>query len=214
MRAILFAAAASLALMSCGQPAKKTDAPPAEGVDNAATTMSLLCAGPFAANATRQMLVDEFGAEHVVDMNVPGPEGTVDNATVIYPGDVTKRAEVIWADDAAKARPANIKINHLATAWTGPSGLKAGMTLEDVEAINTKPFTIMGFNWDYGGAVTDWKGGALAGGDCRVLVRFDPEPGAPTEKVMGDRPFSSDQADVRAAKPTVSEISIGYPQPQ
>lgn len=206
-----------LLLAACGQPHTPPPAP-AEGVDSAANTMSLLCAGPFAANATKESLIAEFGAENVADMSVPGPEGTELSATVIYPNDVTKRAEVMWADEAKRARPATIRIQNPDSKWTGPSGLKIGMSLEDVEKINGRPFTIMGFGWDYGGTATDWKGGALdsQGGpdDCRVLVRFDSAEGAPTNKVQGDREFSSDNPDIRAAKPEIWHLSIGYPVPE
>ena len=84
-------------------------------------------------------------------------------------------------------------------------------------ALNGKPFTLSGFEWDYGGFVSDWQGGALAtaAGGCRIGVRFAPPgnlPEALSRKVSGDMQLSSSSADVRAAKPVVTELSIMWPR--
>jgi hypothetical protein len=42
-----------------------------------------------------------------------------------------------------------------------------------------------------------------------------PDPSALQEargKVSGDREFTSDNADMRAVRPTIAELIVGYPQ--
>ena len=68
-----------------------------------------------------------------------------------------------------------------------------------------------------GGRVSDWLGGTLATvpGGCDFRLAFNPWADAPDEardKVSGDKEFLSTDPNMRASKPTVSEIIILYPQ--
>jgi hypothetical protein len=67
---------------------------------------------------------------------------------------------------------------------------------------------------DYAGYVTDWQNGALdtPKAACRTGVRFYRPAGSSDQTILGDGNFASDLPAMRAAKPFVSEISIGYPQ--
>ena len=100
--------------------------------------------------------------------------------------------------------------------WKTADGIGIGSTLAEVEKLNGKPFKLSGFDWDLGGFVNDFAGGALLkrAGGCRLGLRFEPGTGAianATAKVAGDKRFSSADPDMRAAKPVVSEISISWP---
>ena len=79
---------------------------------------------------------------------------------------------------------------------------------DQVEAINGKPFELAGFDWDYSGTVSDWRGGTLDAppGGCRMLVRFaaaKTAPGAAQDAVSGDQAFSSDDPKMRAVSPAI-----------
>ena len=68
-----------------------------------------------------------------------------------------------------------------------------------------------------GGVITDWQGGALAKmpGGCELRFGFNPWADAPDEardKVSGEKEFLSSDPNMRASKPTVSEIILSYPQ--
>jgi hypothetical protein len=174
------------------------------------------CAGPFARNATHAQLEAAFGAKNVVYTQVDGPEGSKLNASVVFPEDPKRRLEVLWHDEAARARPSGIVITG-ASQWSAPRAVKLGLPLAEVEKRNGKPFKLSGFGTDYGGSVTDWEAGNLdkLGGVCRMGIRFSADKGAGSEtlgKVSGDNSFSSKDADIRTIKPTVSEIVVGYPQ--
>ncbi len=95
-------------------------------------------------------------------------------------------------------------------------GLHVGSELAEVEKINGKPFKLFGFDWERGGQVSSWLGGALAkvNGGCEFHLGFDPWADAPEgarDKVSGDKEFTSTDANMRASKPTVPEIILSYP---
>jgi hypothetical protein len=97
------------------------------------------------------------------------------------------------------------------------NGIHIGSALAEVEKLNGKPFKLSGFDWDYGGHVRDWQGGALAKlqpGGCIVAVEFVHPEDAPEEnlaKVTGDMDVLSDSADLRAVEPYVGLLLISYP---
>lgn len=177
-------------------------------------THTVTCSGPFARTTTHAQLEAAFGAKNVVFTQVDAPGGTKLNASVVFPDDPKRRLEVVWHDEAARARPSLIVITG-ASRWLAPRGVRLGMTIADVEKRNGKPFRLSGFGGDYGGSVADWDGGKLdqLGGACRMGMRFVADAKAAPEalaKVSGDQPFTSKDEDMRAVKPRVSEIAIGY----
>jgi hypothetical protein len=215
MRALVrpLALAALLALSACGKPTAPVAQPPATA-DAAAKDIPFGCAGPFGPDASKASLTEYFGAANVVDMTVDGPEGTTNSATVIFPNDTAKRVEVLWVDEAARQRPANIEIKG-ASAWQTVQGLKIGSSIEDVEKANGHAFKLTGFGWDYGGNVVDWMGGSFAPKDgvdaaCITMINLQPGDGAPTERVTGEQEHVSDEPAIRAAKPVVYSLSVGY----
>jgi hypothetical protein len=101
------------------------------------------------------------------------------------------------------------------STWTAPGGLRLGQTLEQVEKLNHKPFKLTGFNKDHIATVSNWDGGALAtlAGDCSAGLSFRADPKTPTSAMSAlsaDKEYGSSDSAVRAVKPTVSEILIGY----
>jgi hypothetical protein len=84
-----------------------------------------------------------------------------------------------------------------------------------LEKLNHKPFKVKGFNKDGVATVSDWDGGLLSNlaGGCKsgLSLRADPKVPADTISAAADeKDFSSSDAAIRAAKPVVSEILIGY----
>lgn len=182
----------------------------------AARAQTLSCDGPFGKDTSQIRLAQTFGNDNVVFTTVDGPEGSKLNASVLFPKDPKRRVEVLWHEEDKRSRPSTIVINGSST-WVAPKGIRIGTPLAEIEKQNGKPFKLSGFDWDNGGAVTDWDGGALDSlpGGCRIGMRFAPDPKAPKEpraKVVGDAEFASSDPNMRAVKPKVSELLIGYPQ--
>lgn len=173
----------------------------------------LSCSGAFARDTSHERLVKEFGARNVAFRTIDGAEGEKLKATVIYPNDDERRVEVIWWDEKGRRRPGSIRTS--GQGWTAPHALRVGMSMSEVERINGRPFALSGFGWDYGGAASDWKGGALASvpGGCTLLVIFTPDERAPEKEltaVSGDQEVLSSNRNLRAVKATVQQVSIGY----
>jgi hypothetical protein len=144
---------------------------------------------------------------------VAGPGGSKLNATILFPKDPKRHLEVLWSNEAARSDTSLIVITGQST-WTGPKGLKLGLTLAALEKLNGKPFKLSGVDQPEGSAVTDWQGGALASlpGGCKVGIKLaaDRKAAADVLAAAGGKDFTSTDAAIRAAKPTVAEIIFGY----
>jgi hypothetical protein len=119
----------------------------------------------------------------------------------------------MWKNESSRANTSVIAINGQST-WTGPKGLHLGMPIAAVEKLNGKPFQLAGFDQDNSGTALDWQGGALEKipGGCKMSVRLVPDPKASEDarKEAGGATLMSSDAAVRAVKPTIAEILIGY----
>jgi hypothetical protein len=198
MRRIFLSLLALTTLLACD----RSNAPPP-----AADAPLLLTCSAFAAMSA-DALTAAHGAENIGEETLPGPEGEQYTATILYPDDPLRRLEIVWRDDA-HAAPASIMVSGEASAWAGPHALSLGQPLADVETINGAPFRLFGFEWDYGGWVSDWNGGALAPLDgCMTRVRFSAT--AANASATGDSEFASDSAEVRTAAPVVSKFSLNF----
>jgi hypothetical protein len=171
----------------------------------------LACEGIFARTSSHAQIVKALGERNVVFRTVPGPEGTKNRATVIYPNNKLRRVEILWHDEKKRQRPVNVSVK-LQSSWRTPHGIGIHTPLEQVEKINGRPFKLAGFSWDYSGTVMNWNGGVLDKpvGGCHLTLRFGPTAKKYDGSIDGDGEFSSDLPAMRAAKPTVFEISIGY----
>ena len=101
------------------------------------------------------------------------------------------------------------------STWVAPGGLRLGQTLEQVEKLNHKAFKLKGFDKDHIATVSDWDGGELAtlAGDCNAGLSLRADAKASAEKIgalSADKEYSSSDPAIRATKPTISEILIGY----
>ena len=98
--------------------------------------------------------------------------------------------------------------------WKGPKGLRLGLALAALEKLNGKPFRLSGFDQPDGSAVLDWQGGALATlpGGCKVGIRLAPDKKAAADLLAAaaGKELLSNAATVRAVKPVVAEIILGY----
>lgn len=176
----------------------------------------LSCEGPVMKDDTAQTLKDRFGADAEVG-TIAGPEGMDAKGVILFGKDPKKRIEVHFWDEDKLTHVSDVALGSEATAWTGPFGLKIGSPVAEVQAANGKPFTIGGFGWDYGGYASDYKGGKLGSvpGGCLLSLRFDNPnfQGDMPQGISGEVTLSSDQPEVKAYAPVVTELSIGWPAP-
>lgn len=180
----------------------------------AAPSFAVTCGGVFGKDSTHLKLAVKYDSRNVVFGQVDGPEGSKIPASILYPNDPKRRLEVVWNNEAARADTQVISINGK-SQWSAPKGLKLGLALAALEKMNGRPFKVSGFGADGFASVLGWEGGALSTlpGGCKVGMRMREDAKAPEEArstVAGDKELLSNDASLRAVKPTVGEILIGY----
>lgn len=215
------AAGLALALAACdraGGPADKAaeapgaSDPASQALAPAATELVLACDGPINGKTTMADLEAMFGKAALTQEAFNGPEGTTAPATVLFKDDAARKASVIWEDETRTRISSVVVQGPEGTGWRGPKGLKLGSTLQEVQAANGRPFQLYGFDWDYGGRVSDLKAGALAPAGTGCTQQFEFEASAENyESAMGDSTFDSSDPRMVAARPVVTEFGIGFP---
>src|SRR5499427_2963638 len=180
----------------------------------AAAGHTVACSGTFGKDSSHLKLAMTFDSKNITFTDVDSSSGTKVPASVLYPKDPRQRLEVWWANPAARSDTYLIVINGKSN-WAAPGGLRLGLTLAQLEKLNHKPFKVKGFDKDGVASVSDWDGGVLASlpGGCKSGLSLHADPKVPPETVAGlpaDKEYSSADPEIRAAKPTVSEILIGY----
>lgn len=174
----------------------------------------IACEGAFGMDSSEARLIEIYGAGNVVTGIVPGPEGTEMLATTVFPDNPRKTMQFVWWDEEALAGPGNIE---LPPKTVVPGGVRTGLSLAQVEALNGEPFTLLGFGWDYGGYAS-FQTGALSNppGGCYLSLRFEPGPdvaGVDMTPAMGDKELSSDDPLLARMQVRLYAVSIGYPHP-
>jgi len=172
------------------------------------------CAGAFAADSSADRLVEIYGKDNVVTGEADGPEGSTIIATTVFPDDPAKRMVFGWWDETTYRDLSYVELPDTATI----AGLREGMTVAEVEALNGEPFTLTGFWWDYGG-YSGFQSGALADlpGGCHLSVYFQPGIDAPdgldVEPISGDREVPSGEPLLETLAVRIDAITIGYAFP-
>lgn len=162
--------------------------------------------GPITALSSLSTLQALFGKANVINGKIPGPEGTELDGATLFKG-TPKELEIVWHEENVGKRIS--AINLIGKAWKFDSGLKLGMTIEEVTKVNGKAFIVGGFDWDYGG-YGNFEGGKLAEG---LSVRFHPTEATYSEKIMGEKQIPSTEKELLDAKPVVTELTVYFPGP-
>lgn len=161
--------------------------------------------GPIRADSSEADLVAAFGRENVRAQPFNVGEGETAPGYAIFP-DTPWEFWIRRTPDGA--RIASVRMMGTGGPWRTEYGLRLGMTLEQVERYNERPFRVAGMGWDYAGVVTSWEGGALPE---TLTLFFAPSRRAPepTEtEAMGSEPRSSGDAALRAVGYRVHIIQV------
>jgi hypothetical protein len=180
-----------------------------------ATAHAVACSESFGKDSNHLKLAMDFGFKNVTTTDVEAGNGTKVAASVLFPDDPQQRLEVWWTNAASHSGIYLIVIGGKSD-WTAPGGLHLGLTLTELEKLNHKSFKLKGFDKNGVATGTNWDGGALASlaGGCNAGLSLRPDPKV-SGKIIGallpNKEYASSNPQMRAAKPTVSEILIGYP---
>lgn len=153
--------------------------------------------GPFASDAaTETDLVKAFGEANVEAASIGVGEGFELPGFKVFPG-TKNELEVAYDPDTNPNRPAFIRVSQEETPWKTDAGVTLGITLQELQQLNGKPFLFSGFGWDYGGRVTDWNGGAF---NANLMISLDNFSENAPEDIFGDREISSDNPMLQRLK--------------
>jgi hypothetical protein len=209
------APAPAAAPAAAGEEPLQTPAPAAaKKPPSPAPAYAVACSGVFAQDSTHLKLAVKYDSRNITFGEVEGPEGSKIPGSILFPNDPKHRLEVLWANDVGRSGTSVIAINGK-SQWSAPKGMKLGLPLAALEKANGKPFKLSGFAADGTAGVAGWEGGALASlpGGCKIGMKLAADSKAPPgarSAVAGDKEVLSSDAGVRALKPTVVEILVGY----
>jgi hypothetical protein len=167
------------------------------------------CSGPFAKDSGMLALAVTYDSRNMIFTHET-VQGAQVGATVLFPKDPRRRLEVWWQNSN---RTGTYLIDIAGESiWSGPKGLRLGLSLEQLEKINKKPFKLSGFDENDVATVADWDGGELASlaGGCKAGVSLHVKGKTATTELPNGDQYSSDDPAMRALRPTVTEILIGY----
>lgn len=205
VRAVLSACLLALSAMGCRDPGQD---------DGEWRIVPGQRIGRVSAAATEQELIRAYGAGAVQQTRVELGEGETAPGTILFGADSLRRLEVLWQDTVARARPARVIVRGTSGMWHLPPGIRLGTRLRELEKYNQGAFTLAGFGWDYGGAIVDWGGGALAAQLPGVRLYLDPgterRDDPAYSKVLGDRDYPSSSAPMQALDPRVYQIFVDF----
>ncbi len=200
-----------------GSPAATATAPAAKPThakpkpSPAARTVA--CSGMFAKDSSHIKLAEVVGAANIEYGQVSGAGGSSLNASILYGSDPKRRLEVLWQNEAARSDTSLIVITGQ-SQWHAPKGLRLGLAVAALEKLNGKPFKLSGFDQPDGSRALDWQGGALASlpGGCQVGMKFKPDSKATPDALAAaaGKEFVSSDPAIRAVKPVIAEIVLGY----
>jgi hypothetical protein len=230
MRLLLLGSLLLVLLNACTSNTKEHT--PADSIDASATNAMVEnkweCipgerAGIITNTTSEQDLIDKLGEANVSSHDtVYGAEGMFSIGTILYKG-TPNEAHIVWKDTLNFKNPDYVEVGFAEPGkesqvqWYVNNGVKVGTKLTELEQINGKPFSFSGFGWDYGGSVVDWNGGKLMNADSTsylaIILGYDYENQALnpiSEKVMGDKSFSSKDPNAQKLNPFVSHFMISF----
>lgn len=169
-------------------------------------------------------LIDRYGKDHVIHDTLWGAEGFFEMGTIVRTDSVS-RVEISWQNDSLRTNIVSVTLvsesnwygDSLASGmWRSFTGVKLGMSLEDVEKINGRPFQFSGFGWDYAGGLMSWEAGTLEGKGLSIQMAegtgYDSLPEAEYTKILGDVPVMSNNPTARKSGARIWSISVAKVQ--
>ena len=200
-------------------PAPATPAPPAETASPTVASEDWTLPGTLGPLTTRQALEARFGKANVREETFDGAEGIgTYPALVVFPDDPSRRLELVLDAEDKDAPIQELRVRAPGSRWRDASGLRMGMTLSELVALNGAPISFYGLEWDYGGTVQDWHGGRLANAAGAALFRrvtLGARAGTSPDAVpIGDSVFRSDDPRLAGVGNAleVAEFGISWPR--
>ncbi|MEH2061901.1 MAG: hypothetical protein V7K50_06425 [Nostoc sp.] len=165
--------------------------------------------GPITRTTTKQDLVKLFGASHLVDKTISGPEGMGSFAATQLNLNQGRSLLVVWSDNT-RTKPLDVR--NLGSAWKTREGIGVGTPLSELRK-KLGNFKLYGLEWDYGGTIL-LDSSKLSRYQGKLILRVDAAPNAPEkfpndyQSVLGDSTFSSSNSHWKPLGIRLTEIIV------
>ena len=189
--------------------------PPAPVVLDAAWALP----GALGLDTTLSTLRRRYGEANVRIVELDGAEGETQRGIELFGDDPSRRLQLFMQDETTLTGVSLARAAGTHSRWHLDNGVRLGMGLAELVALNGRALTFNGMEWDYGGVVADWHGGKLAnvpGSATFRAVSLAAVDDAPARSYpLGDGLFRSDDpAFPRQGRLLrVAQISVAFIAP-
>jgi hypothetical protein len=154
---------------------------------------------------TPDQLYSLYGKENVVERQAQDLQGNdIGVAYYVFP-DTDNEMQVMF--DGEKGT--SITFSRENSKWKPPFGVKVGDPLDKVVKVNGRDFRINGFEWENGGEVADWEGGAFAGKGVNVVFKANNSSDPKLyDQVTGDKKVKTDASAMKKLGVVVDKIAF------
>ncbi|MBG1243417.1 hypothetical protein [Nostoc sp. NZL] len=165
--------------------------------------------GPITRTTTRQDLVKLFGASHLVDKTISGPEGIGSFAATQVNLNQGRTLLVVWSNNT-RTKPLDVR--NLGSAWKTREGIGVGTPLSELRK-KLGDFKLYGLAWDYGGTIL-LDSSRLSSYQGKLILRVDTAANAyekfpnDYQAVSGDTTFSSSNPHWKPLGIRLAEIIV------
>ena len=174
----------------------------------------LRCGAPIPSNTSHEKLAKQFGAQNVTVEKMHRGDGNFVGRTVLFANDPARRIEIEWLDDGGRTCPVNVQVSGEKNRWTGPFGLRTGLTIQQIERINGAPFKVLDFG-SKTSVFANFRDAKLHRPTPRCAVsatfEFAGTPSAGFLKRLANDEIDSKDPELLLLKPKVQSYSISYP---
>lgn len=146
-----------------------------------------------------------YGKEHVEERQAQDFQGN-DIGTAFYVFPDTDNEMIVQFNGEKGTSVFFTKEN---SKWKPPFGIKVGDPLDKVVKVNGRDFRINGFEWDNGGEVADWEGGAFAGKGVNIAFKANNSSDPKLyDQVTGDKKVKTDASAMKKLAVVVDKIAF------
>ncbi|UPK71073.1 hypothetical protein [Chitinophaga filiformis] len=146
-----------------------------------------------------------YGKEHVEERQAQDFQGN-DIGTAYYVFPDTDNEMIVQFNGEKGTSVFFTKEN---SKWKPPFGIKVGDPLDKVVKVNGRDFRINGFEWDNGGEVADWEGGAFAGKGVNIAFKANNSSDPKLyDQVTGDKKVKTDASAMKKLGVVVDKIAF------
>ncbi|PWV44864.1 hypothetical protein [Chitinophaga sp. S165] len=146
-----------------------------------------------------------YGKQNVEERTAQDFQGN-DDGTAFYVFPDTDNEMIVQFNGAGGTSVTFTKEN---SKWKPPFGIKVGDPLDKVVKVNGRDFRINGFEWDNGGQVADWEGGAFAGKGVNIAFKANNSSDPKLyDQVTGDKKVKTDASAMKKLGVVVEKIAF------